>query len=48
MIAHHEGAVQMADTEIADGDDPDAVALAKSIKAAQTTKIAAMKKLLAP
>ena len=48
MIAHHEGAVQMADTEIADGNDPDAVALAKSIKAAQTTEIATMKTLLAP
>lgn len=48
MIAHHEGAVQMADTEIADGKDPDAIALAKSIKAAQTTEIATMKKLLAP
>ncbi len=48
MIAHHEGAVQMADTEIADGKDPDAVALAKSIKAAQTTEIATMEKLLAP
>ncbi|RYC03811.1 DUF305 domain-containing protein [Nocardioides zhouii] len=48
MIAHHEGAVQMSDTEIADGKDPDAVALAKSIKAAQTTEIATMKKLLAP
>ena len=48
MIAHHEGAVQMADTEIADGKDPDAVALAKSIKAAQTAEIATMKELLAP
>lgn len=48
MIAHHEGAVQMADTEIADGKDPDAIALAKSIKAAQTTEIATMKKLLTP
>lgn len=48
MIAHHEGAVQMAYTEIADGKDPDAVALAKSIKVAQTTEIATMKKLLAP
>ncbi len=48
MIAHHEGAVQMADTEIADGKDPDAIALAKSIKAAQTAEIATMKKLLAP
>ena len=48
MIAHHEGAVQMADTEITDGKDPDAIALAKSIKAAQTAEIATMKKLLAP
>ena len=48
MIAHHEGAVQMADTEIADGKDPDAIALAESIKAAQTTEIATMKKLLTP
>ena len=48
MIAHHEGAVQMADTEIADGKDPYAVALAKSIKAAQTTEIATMRTLLAP
>lgn len=48
MIEHHEGAVQMADTEITDGKDPDAIALAKSIKAAQTTEIATMKKLLAP
>ncbi len=48
MIAHHEGAVQMADTEIADGKDPDAIALAESIKAAQTAEIATMKKLLAP
>ena len=48
MIAHHEGAVQMADTEITDGRDPRAVALAKSIKAAQTTEMATMKKLLTP
>lgn len=48
MISHHEGAVQMADTEIAGGKDLDAIALAKSIKAAQTTEIATMQKLLAP
>jgi uncharacterized protein (DUF305 family) len=48
MITHHEGAVQMAETEIADGKDPDAIALAKSINAAQTSEIATMKKLLAP
>lgn len=48
MITHHEGAVQMADTEITDGKDPDAIALAQSIKAAQTTEIATMNTLLAP
>jgi uncharacterized protein (DUF305 family) len=48
MITHHEGAVQMADTEIADGKDSDAIALAKSIKVAQTTEIATMKQLVAP
>lgn len=48
MIAHHEGAVQMADTEIADGKAPDAIALAESIKAAQTAEMATMQKLLAP
>lgn len=47
MISHHEGAVQMADTEIAEGKDPDVIALAKSIKAAQTTEIALMQDLLA-
>lgn len=48
MITHHEGAVKMAETEITEGKDPDTIALAKSIKAAQTTEIATMKKLLAP
>lgn len=47
MIAHHEGAVQMADTEIAHGKNADAVALAKTIKAAQTQEIAKMKHMLA-
>lgn len=48
MITHHEGALEMADTEIADGQDPDAIALAESIKAAQTTEIATMKTMLVP
>ncbi len=46
MIAHHEGAVEMADTEIANGKSADAVALAKMIKAAQTKEIAKMKQML--
>ena len=47
MIAHHEGAVTMADDEIGKGENPDAVALAKRIKAAQAAEIQQMQDLLA-
>lgn len=47
MIAHHEGAVEMAKSEVADGKNADAVALAKSIVASQETEIKDMKDLLA-
>lgn len=46
MIVHHTGAVDMADTEIAQGSNPDAVKLAESIKASQTEEIAQMQLLL--
>jgi uncharacterized protein (DUF305 family) len=46
MIAHHEGAIEMSETELADGQDPDVKALAKDIAAAQTKEIAEMKRLL--
>lgn len=46
MITHHEGAVQMAETEIADGQNPDAIALAESIRDGQTAEIAEMEQLL--
>ncbi|MGP4968926.1 MULTISPECIES: DUF305 domain-containing protein [Micrococcaceae] len=46
MIAHHEGAVEMAKTEIADGKNADAIALAKSIVASQENEIKTMKDLL--
>lgn len=39
MIAHHEGAIAMAKTEIADGLDPDAITLAEEIVAAQEAEI---------
>ncbi len=39
MIAHHEGAIVMAKTEIADGLNPDAITLAKVIVAAQEAEI---------
>ena len=46
MIVHHEGAVEMANTEIAKGKNADAIDLANRIKAAQTKEIAMMKKTL--
>jgi len=47
MIAHHQGAVSMADQEIAQGSNPDVKALAQSIMTGQTAEIATMKELLA-
>lgn len=47
MIAHHEGAVEMAQSEVTGGKNADAVALAKSIVASQETEIKDMKALLA-
>ena len=46
MIEHHTGAIEMAKTEQADGQNPDAVVLAKKIEADQTAEIAVMKDLL--
>jgi uncharacterized protein (DUF305 family) len=46
MIAHHEGAIEMAKTEQADGKNADAVTLAKKIEAAQTSEITKMKHML--
>lgn len=47
MIAHHEGAVEMAETETTDGKNADPVALAKkSIVASHETEINHMKDLL--
>ena len=46
MIAHHTGAVAMAETEIADGRNPEAVTLAESIRDSQSTEIAEMRQLL--
>lgn len=47
MIAHHEGAVQMAETEVEGGANPEAVALAKAIVASQQAEIDDMKAMLA-
>lgn len=46
MIAHHEGAVEMAQTQVDDGSDPEAVELAQKIIDAQTDEIQEMKDLL--
>ncbi|WP_448061801.1 DUF305 domain-containing protein [Cellulomonas hominis] len=46
MIKHHQGAIRMAETELADVENPDAIALAQQVKAAQTAEIATMKGLL--
>jgi len=46
MITHHEGAIEMAQAELADGVNPDAIALAQTIVDAQTTEIALMRDLL--
>ncbi|MBP3977041.1 DUF305 domain-containing protein [Microbacterium sp. BLY] len=47
MIVHHEGAVEMAEAQIADGENADAVALAQDIVDAQTAEIAEMTDILA-
>jgi len=46
MIAHHQGAVTMAKTEITQGKNAEAVALAKSIVTAQEAEIKEMQGLL--
>ncbi|MBZ5736407.1 DUF305 domain-containing protein [Nocardioides sp. TRM66260-LWL] len=46
MIAHHQGAIEMAKTEETGGMNTDAIALAQQIEAAQTTEITTMKGLL--
>jgi uncharacterized protein (DUF305 family) len=47
MIQHHEGAIEMARTEQADGEYPAAIALADDIESAQEAEITRMKAMLA-
>lgn len=47
MIEHHQGAVEMAQEEVDNGQNADAVALAETIIEAQTTEIATMEEILA-
>ncbi len=46
MVEHHEGAVEMARTEEADGRFQPAVDLAREIQASQTREIETMRDLL--
>ena len=46
MIEHHQGAVEMAQTELSDGQNADAKALAQTIISTQTAEIATLTKLL--
>ncbi|AOY70805.1 hypothetical protein ARZXY2_1252 [Arthrobacter sp. ZXY-2] len=47
MIEHQEGAVAMAEEEVANGSNPEAVALAKQVVEDQEAEIEKMKDLLA-
>ena len=47
MIKHHQGALTMAQDEIADGEFPDAIAMAKSILVSQQKEIDTMNQILA-
>ena len=46
MTAHHEGAVDMARDEVADGQNPQAIALAEQVIEDQEAEIAQMKQML--
>jgi uncharacterized protein (DUF305 family) len=46
MIKHHEGAVTMAQTQLAEGENPAVKALAQTIASSQAQEIATMKTLL--
>jgi uncharacterized protein (DUF305 family) len=46
MISHHQGAIEMAQAEIAHGQNPDAIGMAKSIITTQQAEIDQMKQML--
>jgi uncharacterized protein (DUF305 family) len=46
MVSHHQGAIEMAKAEIADGDNVDAKTLAKNIVATQEAEIGQMQQKL--
>jgi len=46
MISHHQGAIEMAKTEVADGQSADMITLAKNIVTAQQAEIDQMEQIL--
>lgn len=46
MIEHHQGAVEMAQTEVDDGKNPDAIAMAEKVISDQQAEIKLMSRLL--
>lgn len=46
MIRHHQGAIEMARTELAEGINPAARKLAKQVETGQTAEIAQMQQVL--
>jgi uncharacterized protein (DUF305 family) len=46
MIGHHQGAIEMAKAEIANGENVDATRLAKNIVNTQEAEIGQMKQML--
>jgi uncharacterized protein (DUF305 family) len=46
MIEHHEGAIEMAQTEQADGEYPEAIDLAETIEETQASEIETMEEIL--
>ncbi|MGY1718308.1 DUF305 domain-containing protein [Blastococcus sp. SYSU DS0552] len=46
MVVHHTGAVRMAETQLAEGENADAMALADAIRDSQAAEIAEMEQLL--
>lgn len=46
MVVHHEGAIEMAKTELADGENADALVMAEAIVSTQSDEIALMQDIL--
>jgi len=47
MVSHHQGAIEMAQTEQSEGENPEAIDLAETIEETQTEEIHSMEDLLA-